>query len=169
MNLALPVFSNKVRTQREHGDYRRRTVPPLGEVRLNDLRLDVLRLAIRANTVTFPSPVPTFERHDRADLQWKLAQLYFVLGWDCEDIAAKYGLIHQRVRQILRTWRRRAVETGYIQLIPPAEVLDSMIKPTVPVAPISVWQFGLPSSPIGNRLPAPVEAREVALAESGRQ
>jgi len=164
MNLARAVYSKKVRGQGESGDYRRRVVPPLGQIKLDELRLDVLRLAIRANTVTFPSPVPTFERHDRADLQWKLAQLYFVLGWDCEDIATRYGLIHQRVRQILRTWRRRAVETGYIQLIPSADVLNAMLQPTLPVSAARVWPFGLPSAPIGNAVPAPVEIREM---ESG--
>jgi hypothetical protein len=168
MDLVRPVFSKKVRGQTERGDYRRRVVPPLSEIKLDELRLDVLRLAVRANTVTFPSPVPTFEKHDRADLQWKLAQLYFVLGWDCEDIAAKYGLIHQRVRQILRTWRRRAVETGYIQLIPPEEVLHSMLQPTRTVVSTNGWPFGLPSVPIVNPVPAPVEVREMALAESGR-
>jgi hypothetical protein len=98
-------------------------------MRLEGLRIDELRLAIRANQVSFPSPVPTFGRHDRADLQWKLAQLYFVQGWNCEGIAAKYGLIHQRVRQILKTWKRRAVEMGYIQFIPPADVLTVVVQP----------------------------------------
>ena len=80
-------------------------------------------MAVRANLVSFASPVPTFERHDRADLQWKLVQLYFVLGWSCEAIAERYGLIHQRVRQILKTWKQRAVEMGFIQYIPPAEYI----------------------------------------------
>jgi hypothetical protein len=96
-------------------------------MKLDRLRIDQLRHAVRANWVSFPSPVPTFERHDRADLQWRLAQLYFVLGWSCEAIAARYDLIHQRVRQILNTWKRRAVEMGYIQYIPALENL--MIMP----------------------------------------
>ena len=104
-------------------------MPQLDEIKLDSLRIDELRLAIRANQVTFPSPVPTFGRHDRADLQWKLAQLYFVHGWNCEGIAAKYGLIHQRVRQILKTWKRRAVETGYIQSFPPIDVLSALVRP----------------------------------------
>jgi hypothetical protein len=87
-------------------------------IKLDSLRIDLLREAIRANRVSFPSQVPTFERHDRPDLQSKLVQLYFVLGWSCENLAARYGLIHQRVRQILTTWKRRAVVTGYIQVIP---------------------------------------------------
>jgi len=65
--------------------------------------------------------VPTFERHDRPDLQWRIVQLYFMLGWGYETIAVRYGLAHQRVAQILKTWKRRAIETGYIQHIPPFE------------------------------------------------
>ena len=102
---------------------RRPPLKPLDQIRLDTLRIDQLREAVRGNQVSFPSPVPTFERHDRPDLQWKLVQLYFVLGWNCEGIARRYGLIHQRVRQILKIWKQRAVEMGYIQYIPPAEVL----------------------------------------------
>lgn len=83
-----------------------------------------LRRAVRENRVSFPSQTPTFSKHDRPDLQWKFAQLYFVLGWNCSDIADRYGLIRQRVQQILNTWKHRAVETGYIQSIPPAETLE---------------------------------------------
>jgi len=128
MNSARPNYLSKVR-RLARPNPRRRHAPPLGEIRLDTLRIDELRIAIRANQVTFPSSVPTFGRHDRADLQWKLAQLYFVLGWDCEGIAAKYGLIHQLVRQILKTWKRRAVETGYIQYIPPPDGPSSVIQP----------------------------------------
>jgi hypothetical protein len=130
MNPARQDYFQKVRRVAKTGCSRRRATPQLSDIKLDALRIDELRLAIRANQVTFPSPVPTFGRHDRADLQWKLAQLYFVQGWNCEGIAAKYGLIHQRVRQILKTWKRRAVETGYIQLIPPADVLSSLAHAT---------------------------------------
>jgi hypothetical protein len=115
--------------------------------------MDELRLAVRANQVTFPAQVPSFERHDRPDLQWKLAQLYFVLGWNCESIAAKYGLIHQRVRQILKVWKRRAVEMGYIQFIPPVDARVSLEQPTAAVplsAPGGLWHFSLPSAALGN-------------------
>jgi hypothetical protein len=128
MNHARLDYFRKVRLTKT-AKSRRRPSPLLRETKLEALRIDELRLAIRANQVSFPSPVPTFGRHDRADLQWKLAQLYFVLGWNCEGIAAKYGLIHQRVRQILKTWKRRAVETGYIQFIPPADVPHSIPEP----------------------------------------
>jgi hypothetical protein len=122
-------YSYKVRRLARPGVSRRRVAPLLGDSRLSTLRIDAIRWAIRTNQVTFPSQVPTFGRHDRADLQWRFAQLYFVHGWNCGGIAAKYGLIHQRVRQILNTWKRRAVEMGYIQFIPPAEALGAALMP----------------------------------------
>ncbi len=105
--------------------HRRQHRASFDEVKLDGLRIDGLREAIRANRVSFPSQVPTFERHDRPDLQRQLVQLYFVLGWNCESIADRYGLIHQRVRQILTTWKRRALAMGYIQYIPPAPWLPT--------------------------------------------
>jgi hypothetical protein len=99
-------------------------LPRLDQIKLDVLRMDQLREAIRNNWVSFPSPVPTFKKHDRPDLQWKLVQLYFVRGWNCKSIADRYGFSRQRSRQILMTWKRRAVEMGYIQYIPPPENLS---------------------------------------------
>ena len=65
--------------------------------------------------MSFPSQVPTFSKHDRPDLQRRVVQLYFVLGWNCKNIAIRYGIIRQRVQQILNTWKRRAIEMGYLQ------------------------------------------------------
>jgi hypothetical protein len=93
---------------------------------LQQLTLEQMRAAIRSNQVSFPSQVPTFARHDRPDLQRKLVQLYFVLGWSCGTIGARYGLIRQRVQQILNIWKRRAIEMGYIQTIPGAEELEKL-------------------------------------------
>jgi hypothetical protein len=70
----------------------------LGQIKLEALEIGHLRAAIRANRVSFSSQVPTFEKHDRADLQWKLVLLYFVLGWSCENIGGRYGLTVRRVR-----------------------------------------------------------------------
>jgi transposase len=103
---------------------RRQPPPPLDRVKLYRLRADQLRVAIRNNQVSFPSQVPIFERHDRPDLQRSIVQLYFTLGWSCETIAMRYGMIRQRIGQILRTWQKRAVEMGYIQYIPPAESVE---------------------------------------------
>jgi hypothetical protein len=91
-----------------------------------EIDIKCLRDAIRSNCVTFPSQVPTFSKHQRPDLQRKLAQLYFVLGWNCKTIAARYGLSPSRVGQILNEWKRRAVKTGYIQQIPPSDVIGRL-------------------------------------------
>jgi hypothetical protein len=114
-----PAVLKSARTQR----YERRPLPALTEVHLESLRVDQLREALRMNSVSFPSQVPTFNREDRPDLQHKFAQLYFVLGWSCGKIAVRYGIVRQRVGQILNAWTRRAVAKGYIQVIPPAESL----------------------------------------------
>lgn len=94
--------------------------PPPSESNLASLRLDQLREAIRSNALSFPSPVPTFEKHECDNLQWRVVQLYFILGWDCRRIAAKYGATSYKVRRILKAWSRRAVATGHIQYIPPS-------------------------------------------------
>ncbi|HLK50288.1 MAG TPA: hypothetical protein VKT49_19230 [Bryobacteraceae bacterium] len=94
---------------------------------LEQMSLDGLRRSIRANRVSFPSQAPVFPKHDRPDLQWKFAQLYFVAGWNCRDIATKYGLIRQRVQQVLNTWKKRAVQMGYLQYIPTAEAVELML------------------------------------------
>lgn len=109
----------KVTARREHLRAGRRPLPRLDQIKLETLRVDELRIAVRRNLVSFPSQVPVFERHDRPDLQRKIVQLYFILGWSCGTIAARYGMLRQRIGQVLNTWKKRAVETGYIQYIPP--------------------------------------------------
>ncbi len=119
---------------------RSRQRPPLDDAALKDLSLYQLRQALRANTITFPSHVPTFERHDRPDLQWRIAQLYFVSGWSSDSIAKRFGILRQRACQILNTWKRRAVEMGYIQCIPPAEIIElpaRAIRAVISPAPAS--------------------------------
>jgi hypothetical protein len=83
------------------------------------LNIPMLRRAIRANRISFPSQVPVFPKHDRADLQRKMVQLYFLFGWSCSRIGARYSLRRQRVQQILNAWKQRAVQVGYLQPIPP--------------------------------------------------
>jgi len=90
------------------------------EQKIEDFSLNELRKKIRQNRVSFPSQVPTFEKHDRPDVQRKAVQLYFLFGWSCKRIADRHGLLRQRVQQILSTWKRRAIQMGYIQEIPPA-------------------------------------------------
>jgi hypothetical protein len=146
MNRSHPDYLQIVRRLAMPIRPRRRSAPRVVEHSLDTLRIDELRQAIRTNQVTFPAPVPTFRRHDRADLQWRLAQLYFVRGWHCETIAAKYGLIHQRVRQILKAWMRRAVATGYIQFIPAAGVLTPVMQPLAPSVNLSLAPRAAPSN-----------------------
>jgi hypothetical protein len=95
---------------------------------LSEMPIDELREAIRKNQVTFPAQVPTFPKHDRSDVQRQLVQLYFLLGWSGPKIGVRYGLRRLRVQQILNAWKRRAVELGYIQSVPPAEVLTRPAK-----------------------------------------
>jgi len=95
------------------------------ETNLREMGIGRLRRAIRRNQVSFPSQVPTFPKHARPDLQRKLVQLYFVLGWSAQRIGARYGLGRSRAQQILNVWRRRAVEMGYVQTIPPARFMPS--------------------------------------------
>jgi hypothetical protein len=99
-----------------------RTIPANASVsdkKLLEMRVDQLREAVRDNQVSFPSQIPTFSKHTRPDLQQKLVQLYFICGWSGPKIRARYRLGAQRFQQILSTWKRRAVELGYIQTIPP--------------------------------------------------
>jgi len=104
--------------------------PVIADLFLSGMRLDRLRAAVQKNQVTFPAQVPVFPKHDRPDLQQRLAQLYFVLGWKCQEIGARYSLTHQRVRQILTTWAKRAMETGYLQSVPS---VDTFLPRSVPV------------------------------------
>lgn len=97
-----------------------------------ELHIADLREAIRVNRVSFPAQVPTFTKHCRPDLQSRVVQLYFVLGWNSGNIGARYNLSPSRVRQILDSWKRRAVKAGLIQHIPPAEVISQ--QPTVPAS-----------------------------------
>jgi hypothetical protein len=90
------------------------------------LKINTLRDAIRSNRISFPSQVPVFPKHDRADLQRKMVQLYFLFGWSCSRIGTRYGLRRQRVQQVLNAWKRRAVQMGYVQSIPPAQVARSL-------------------------------------------
>jgi hypothetical protein len=129
-------------------------LPSFDQSTVNSLRVDQLRAAVRANLVSFPSAVPTFERHDRPDLQWKIVQLYFTLGWGYETIAVRFGLAHQRVAQILKTWKRRAIETGYIQYIPPFESLP-MPAATAAVPPPQIPSFVV----VPSHVPTPIPLR----------
>jgi hypothetical protein len=80
-----------------------------------------LRSAIRQHRVTFPSQIPSFRRQHRPDVQWRAVLLYFVRGWPTHRIAARYGVTHQRVGQMLRAWTSLAISHGYVARIPSEE------------------------------------------------
>jgi two-component system, OmpR family, KDP operon response regulator KdpE len=132
--------------------------------RLIALSIRELREEIRANAVSFPSQTPVFRRHDRPDLQWKFVQLYFVRGWNCASIAVRYQITPGRVRGILNTWKRRAIETGYVQYIPPPDVLRAAMPKDSPEPPnLSATEDAqstayLPSRPQLRRQPAEIRA-----------
>jgi len=103
--------------------------PPDTTVRNQDIReMDIsnLRRAIRANWVSFPSQIPTLPHCGQPGLEHKIVLLYLVMGWNCTRIAARYGLVHQEVRCVLNAWKLRAANAGYIQHIPPAEVMSQL-------------------------------------------
>jgi hypothetical protein len=87
---------------------------------IDHMRLGGLREGIQSNRVSFPSPVPTFPRESRADIQWRLADLYFVRNWSCSQLSKRYAVTGSRTRQLLRNWVKRAVASGYLQEIPAA-------------------------------------------------
>jgi hypothetical protein len=143
---------------------RRRPLPPLDEVKLQSLRADQLRIAIRNNLVTFPSQVPVFERHDRPDLQRRIVQLYFVLGWSCATIAARYGMLRQRIGQVLSTWKRRAVEMGYIQYIPPPPLLGrTHMAIRIVLSPVVEDSSGMAAADVSTLTGAPVWVHDANL------
>jgi hypothetical protein len=88
-----------------------------------------LRAAIQKNEVSFPSQVPKFECQSRADLQWRLAELYFIHNWSCPDLGRRCGVTMERARQLIFNWVQRASVLGYLQEIPTTE---SSLKLAVP-------------------------------------
>src|ERR1700685_1472747 len=80
-----------------------------------------IREAIRDHRFSFPSQVPVFTHLHRADIQWRIVLLYFIRGWPCGRIAARYGMTRERVGQLLRQWTSRALVSGYVARIPSEE------------------------------------------------
>jgi hypothetical protein len=78
-----------------------------------------VRSAIWGQRFSFPSQVPVFEHLQRADIQWRVAALYFVRRWSSNRIAGRYGITRKRVIQILRQWTSLAMASGYVDRIPP--------------------------------------------------
>jgi hypothetical protein len=77
-----------------------------------------IRAAIWSQAVCFPAQVPVFMNLHRADIQWRIAVLYFVRGWSSARIAKRYRVTSKRVAQMLRQWTSRAIARGYLALVP---------------------------------------------------
>ncbi len=122
---------------------------------LADMSIEDLREAVRGNQVSFPSQIPIFAKRDRPDLQMKLVQLYFVLGWSCQKAGERYGLTRARVWQILTTWKRCAAKVGYIQIIPRLEPVE------LPIPAVRAWLSPelrrMPPSPITAAAPHAIQ------------
>jgi len=99
------------RTNRENADV----------VNIAEMRISALRDAIRSNQVSFPSQTPCFPNQSRADIQWRLVQLYFVRGWNCLQLARRYNLTRQRIEQLLAQWVETAARLGYLQETSPPD------------------------------------------------
>jgi hypothetical protein len=116
-------------------------------VNIAQISLRRLRQAIQNNEVSFPSQVPTFLCQSRAEIQWRLVELYFVRNWSCSELGERYGVTMERARQILFNWVQRAIVLGYLQQIPASPIsledplaLETAGLPAVPgiiVAPLA--------------------------------
>jgi hypothetical protein len=89
----------------------------VNSVEVEQMSLRRLRRAIQDNEVSFPAPVPIFPKQSRADIQWKLVELYFVHNWSPAGIGERYQMTSERVRQVISQWVRRAAVLGYLQEI----------------------------------------------------
>jgi hypothetical protein len=130
------------------------------EPNLTEMPVDELREEIRKNRVTFPAQVPVFSKHDRADVQRQLVQLYFLFGWSGPRIGTRYGLRRSRVQQILNAWKRRAVELGYLQCVPPVP----LFAPPAQGPPVRVGLSPVISGSVPVLEPVTPEARGVAVS-----
>ncbi|MBV8906336.1 MAG: hypothetical protein JOZ22_22080 [Acidobacteriia bacterium] len=99
---------------------------------IEQLSLRRLRAAIQKDEISFPSQVPVFARQSRADIQWRLVELYFVCNWSCAALGRRYGVSMERARQLISQWVRRAVFLGYLQEIPEAYEFASSLAEREP-------------------------------------
>ena len=100
-----------------------------------------LRAAIQNNEVSFPAQVPTFNCQSRPDIQWRLAELYFIQNWTCPDLGRRYGVTMERARQLVFNWAQRAVVLGYLQEI--------QAPPERAASPSAVVKEAIATSPAG--------------------
>jgi hypothetical protein len=89
-----------------------------GAVTIAEMSLRRLRSGIQNQEISFPSQVPVFACQSRAEIQWRMVELYFVRNWSCADLGERYGVTLERARQLISQWVRRATVLGYLQEIP---------------------------------------------------
>ena len=94
--------------------------PRVRNQKIEEMAINILRKAIHANLISFPSQAPIFPSRGGRNLQRKVIDLYFGQGWSTAQIATLYELRRKRVQRILKAWTVRAVRAGYIQYTPPA-------------------------------------------------
>ena len=117
--------------------------------------INTLRASIQANRIHFPVPVPIFPMQYRADIQWRLVELYFIRGWSTKRIADRYGVTSRRIQQSLQRWADMAMERGYLQAIPAEPILAA---PLFAPAPAFAIPESMPFMPIPVSAPAGLEA-----------
>lgn len=79
--------------------------------------IGILRRAMRANVVSFPSQIPSLLKEPAGDIQWRSVVLFFVCGWRSAEIAARFHVPTHRMRKSLDAWSVRAMALGYVQVI----------------------------------------------------
>jgi hypothetical protein len=77
----------------------------------------ILRRAVRANIVSFPSQIPIFPKRPQAEMQWRMVLLFFVRGWSAANIAERFHVPNHRVWSLLNAWSVRAMALGHVQVI----------------------------------------------------
>jgi len=112
------------------------------------MSLRSLRNAIQNSEVSFPSQIPVFSCQSRADIQWRLVDLYFVRNWSCSRVAERYGMTMERARQIIATWVGRAIVLGYLQEIPPVAAMPLAQKPAPQLAHFPEVPGGMLPTPL---------------------
>lgn len=85
---------------------------------IREMSLGRLRTAIRNNRISFPAQLPSLSCPPNAEIQWRLAALFFVHGWPCTELGRRYGLCVKYVEKLIQHWTRRAIISGYLQEIP---------------------------------------------------
>jgi hypothetical protein len=108
-------------------------------------KLHDLRAAVRGNRFTFPAQAPVFACQSRAEIQWRVAVLYFVRGWSCLQLGNRYSVTPNRIRQLLYKWVERAMALGYLQQIPSSssDAIASVAFGSVDVGNRTVEKDGL--------------------------